>query len=1066
MKRVQIIKKLCSAAMVLLCIICTLTSTAAQDDIPQTASVEHDTVRVGYYPVANYQEKSEDGTYSGFSYDYYIQIQKYTRWNYEFVEASYADCLKMLINGEIDVMSGIGRTESREEQMFFSDYSVSNSQNKLYVRSDNDQLFYESFDTFDGCRVAMMKGMLTDEVTNYAKVHNFQIDIVVYDTMKEMESALLGGEVDLVCASSITNTIDTKIVGRMDKQPLYYAVNNSREDIAQELNDALRKIVDNNPNFYTQMSEKYMISGANATATFTREEMEYINSGKDVYLIVNPDWAPVTWYDSATGEYKGIFIDVIDKIEEYSGLKFKLCTEDEFNALAVDDPDMINNVVAILADDNSWSAQQSVMMTNHVVDSSVVMVTRKGSNASEADITIALPSRFYIGYVMRNELKNKKVIYYDTVKDCLDAVNSGEADATYVNELVSTYYLSTMEYSELYATANSGYYENLAFAVNKDSDAPLLSIFDKSLLCIGTNELEQIIIQNSIAEERFSFRGLFYSNPKLVITLIVVTILVLCGVFVAIYMIIARKKRIERELKKESDTSAARTEFFMMISHELRTPLNAIVGYLNIAAGELGKNNREAEYIRRSQNAAAQLTAISEDMLDYTRIASDSIDMKQELFDLKTVIGDVDQNISIKAAQKNQNYSIKINNILHEYVVGDKLRLIQIMQNLLGNGVKFTPDGGTITALISEKELDEHTIELTFTCTDTGKGMTEEFLDKICAPFNQSDRAYSRTHGGMGLGLFLTKYFVNAMNGTIAVESTVGKGSTFTVVIPLKKPDSEVVINNEINCSHVRTLIGSRSQEDSAQLKDFLKKLGIKCDIVTDPEKLVRRIQSRLGTEYAYSLCIIDEELIIENRAVVKEIAAVDEDIVIFATTDNSSSVDMLAADEGIRQVLYKPVFQSVLFDAVMNTFGEYEPEKDIYEQYDFTGIRAIVAEDNFINADILTRMLEDVHIDVTLCENGQLALDTFNNADDGTYQVIFMDIQMPVMNGYEAARNIRQSKREQGRTIPIIAVSANAFPDDIARSMESGMNEHISKPVNPRTLYEAIDKYCQPDSK
>lgn len=1020
-----------------------------------------ETVRVGYYVVANYQEVAEDGTYSGFSYDYFMQMQKYTRWNYEFVEASYSDCMKMLINGEIDIMAGIGKTEEREEQMIFSRYTVSTSQNRMYAKADNMNLFFESFDTFDGCTIAMMKGMRTDEVEQYCEQHDFQVNYRFYNSMSEMEQALTTGEVDMVCAASISMDSDTKIVARMDRQPLYLVTNKNKPEIAAELDEALRKITDNNPEFYTQMSEKYKVSGANATATFTREELEFINSGEEVYLILNKNWAPISWYDTAIGQYRGIVVDIAKKIESYSGLHITLCSEEEYKVLEAENPALMNNAMAVLADDNSWSVKQNVMMTNHILDTSVVAVSRTGkTSALKKDRTIALPERFYIGYVMREELKGLNVVYYDDIESCLKAVDNGDADLTYVNELVASYYLSMLRYTNLYATANTGFFENLAFSIYKDTDIPLLSIIDKSMLCIGTDVINQMVVANSIADERVTLEGLFYSHPQLVVFSVAFIVLLLSIGIAVIYTFFRRKKHVELELQREAETNNARTEFFMMISHELRTPLNAIVGYIDLVAQEHEKNGWELEYVKRSQKAAKQMIAIADDMLDYTKIASDTFELKEELFDLKDVIRVVDQNISLKAAQKNQAYRIIIDDLSHELLVGDSLRIAQILQNILSNGVKFTGEGGTVEAHISEENVDDRHIRFKFVCKDSGKGMTKEFTKRVCAPFNQSDKSYSRTHGGLGLGLYLAKYYVNAMDGTFDVESVLGESSTFTVTLVLTKPNSEQIIEHDVNCSHVRAIVAGKDENDNKRIKELLKRIHIKCDITVDAEKLLKRVRSRIGGEYEYSLCIVDESVVQSDWNIFEQLTELEHAPVIFTLAANTEMLDKMSMNNYIRHVLYKPIFQSVLFDAVMNTFGEYKMESIEAGKEDFTGLRAMIVEDNVVNADILTRVLAKANIDVTLCENGQEAVNTFNQAPEGTYGIIFMDIQMPVKNGYEATMEIRNSHKLQGSEIPIIAVSANAFPEDIEQSLKSGMNEHMSKPVNAQKVYQAIHKY------
>lgn len=232
----------------------------------------------------------------------------------------------------------------------------------------------------------------------------------------------------------------------------------------------------------------------------------------------------------------------------------------------------------------------------------------------------------------------------------------------------------------------------------------------------------------------------------------------------------------------------------------------------------------------------------------------------------------------------------------------------------------------------------------------------------------------------------------------------------------------------------------------------------MKCDTVTEKEKLVKRIQSRLGGEYEYSLCILDESVLEEE--LIERIKKLDGTLIIFGIAGDADFIHQMSKNSNLCQFLYKPIFQSVLFDAVMNIFGEYQVEEKDDIDYDFQGIHAMIVEDNLVNADILTRVLRRVRIETTICENGKVAVDLFEKEPEDTFQIIFMDIQMPVMDGYEATRRIRASVQEQGKTIPIIAVSANAFREDMEKSMQSGMNAHLSKPINAQRLYKEISNY------
>ena len=511
---------------------------------------------------------------------------------------------------------------------------------------------------------------------------------------------------------------------------------------------------------------------------------------------------------------------------------------------------------------------------------------------------------------------------------------------------------------------------------------------------------------------------------------------------------------------KTINQTKAQSEFFMMISHEIRTPLNAIAGYLNLDLEQHQKNGWDAEYLTRSNNAVSQLTSIADEMLDFTRITEGSVVLKEDLFHLKQMMERLHQITEIKAKEKQITYELKQENIRHEFLVGDGLRIELVIQHLLDNALKFTNNGGSVKACIREEELENHEIRLVFECADTGKGMTEEFCKQICAPFNQSDESYSRTHGGLGIGLYLSRYFINAMNGTFHVDSKLGVGSKFCISMMVKQPDSEQIMKHQVHYEQVRALLIGADEDCSGKLKDLLKRLKIRSDVIADTDKACRRMESRMGGDYAYSLCILDEAVFQDHPDIMTRILAIDESIKIFICT-NLENPESISEQVGqAHKVLYKPVFQSMLFDAVMNTFGEYQHDTEEEQIEEYPDLHAMVVDDNAVNADILTKILAKMKVRTSVFENGKLAMEAYESAPQNTYQIIFMDIQMPIMNGYEATEEIRRSQKEGSKDIPIIAVSANAFQADVEKSIASGMNEHLSKPVNLKKIHAVIKKY------
>lgn len=1160
--------------------------------ITHASETERKTVRVGYYPVSDYQDVEADGTYSGFSYDYYIQIQKYTRWNYEFVEAGYADCMKMLAAGEIDVMSGLTASPERESLYLFSDYSNSSSQLRLYAKADNENLFYESYDTFDQSKVGVISGVRTDELQQYCEDHDFSIELVTYNSYAEMEAALADEAIDMACGASLSEKYDTKIVARLKKQPLYYAVTKSKPDIAAELDDALQKIVDNNPEFYTQMSEKYKINGSNATATFTREEEAYIKSGKQIYLIVNNNWAPVSWLDEKTGEYRGIALDVAREIEKYSGLSIIPMQALEFDQMTKENPDTMGDALVLTADDTGWANSMNLMMTNHVIDSTIVMVSQTGKTVdmSKEDVRIALPKNYYVSYLMKDSLSNKNVQYYDTIKECLDAVNKGNADATFQNSVIARYYLSMLRYTNLYIYAESGYSENLAYGVYIDSDTPLLSILDKSLLCIGTAKIGDITVQYAHAEEAFSLEGFYYSNPILVVSII----LVFCGLVGLLILfrmkavnaekrakqekILARfmgyvcaanedvlevnlmnstaqsyqldehgqvqihefpytriqrdknsgqiypedydrlaenfkaesiddmldrtggekyfecraknkdgeyhwysyslqaipkdrdhpknfilfKRNIDAAKKEEEkgrriledaletakDASEAKGNFLSRVSHEIRTPLNAIIGYLSIARQPDSDPGKVEHCLENSEIASRHLLSILNDVLDMSSIESGKITLVKEPFDLKELLQTLKTVYSQQALTKKIDFSLDTTKLQQEWVVGDRVRVNQILFNLVSNAMKFTGENGQVRIKATEMESSSAKCRIKFEVSDTGIGMSEEYMKRMFKPFEQENAKNAQKYGGTGLGLSIAWNLVAMMGGSIEASSKQGVGTTFTVLLNLEKSEKQNLNESpQKKPARLRVLLIADDKAESDSVKQALKQAGMKCDAVEDGAKAVQKILSRKQTDYRYQLVLAvasDGDEFVRN--VTSEIhATADPDIPIVVMT---------------RESVAEPCDLSGFFAEVQRLFPQSgEADGATESKRDFSGLHILLAEDNEMNLEIAVEVLRRSGLVVDTAANGEEAFHKFTTSEPGTYQAILMDIQMPIMDGYEATRQIRASEHPQAKSIPIIATTANAFSEDVSAALACGMNSHISKPIDYKKLYQALDK-------
>ena len=520
-------------------------------------------------------------------------------------------------------------------------------------------------------------------------------------------------------------------------------------------------------------------------------------------------------------------------------------------------------------------------------------------------------------------------------------------------------------------------------------------------------------------------------------------------------------------LENAKEASMAKGSFLSNMSHEIRTPLNAIIGYLSIAQDEDASPEKIRHCIENSEIASRHLLQIIGDVLDMSAIESGKLKIAHEDFDLKKEIMDVTTIFFQNAKAKGVNFETHIDELTVEWVVGDQLRLNQVLMNLLSNAVKFTPEDGHVYLDIAQKNEDERNIYIQFKVSDTGIGMSEEYMTRLFHPFEQENATTAKKYGGSGLGLSITNNLVSMMNGKISVKSRQNVGTTFTVTMHFEKSDHNPEHHaSGTDYSHVRALVVDDQEAEGTYVKRMLKRCGVKSDTVTSGMEAIHKLKTRMGSDYAYDMCILDWNMPEMNGIqVAKKIRELygTELPVIIATAYDVTELEDEAKSVGVNKVVTKPLFQSTLFDLLVSHFGKYEPAAsgaDAVKKIDMSGIRIILAEDNAMNMDIAVTILEKAGIQVDQAVDGKVASDLFLNAPAGTYDLILMDVQMPVMDGYEATRIIRESTHQEAESIPIIAMTANAFAEDVAEALAKGMNAHISKPVNYDKLFQVLQKF------
>ena len=530
-----------------------------------------------------------------------------------------------------------------------------------------------------------------------------------------------------------------------------------------------------------------------------------------------------------------------------------------------------------------------------------------------------------------------------------------------------------------------------------------------------------------------------------------------------------QRQALTDALETAKDASVAKGFFLSNMSHEIRTPLNAIIGYLSIARDEGASEQKIQHCLENCEIASKHLLQIINDVLDMSAIENGKLKIAHEDFDLKREIMDITTIFYQNSRAKGVEFETHIDDITAEWVKGDQLRLNQILMNLLSNAVKFTSEGGKITLDIRQLNEEENRIYVQFTVSDTGIGMSEEYMTRLFNPFEQETASTARKYGGSGLGLSITRNLVNMMNGSIEAKSRQNVGSTFTVTLYFDKSDKQEVPQVSVkDYSHVHILVVDDQPNEGSYVKRMLKRCGVKCDTVSSGAEALHRLEGRMGSDFAYDMCILDWNMPEMNgMEVAKKIRELfgKELPVIIATAYDVTELEDEAKEVGVNRVVAKPLFQSTLFDLLVSSFGKYEPKEEHKKenaQMDLTGVRIILAEDNEMNMEIAVTVLEKAGIQVDQAVNGEEAYELFVHAPEHTYDLILMDVQMPVMDGYEATKKIRSSGHPGAATIPIIAMTANAFAEDVAEALSKGMNAHIAKPVNNDKLFKILKQFSR----
>lgn len=890
----------------------------------QAAEDESRLLRVAFPEATGINEVYDDGTYGGCVYDWLKEIAKYTGWEYEFItEGTTSQQLKGLIDCEYDLMGGMYYRPELTKLYNYPKYIMGSNYSLLIYRQGEQDIKSYDYTTLNGKRIGVLKRATSkiERLQEYLTFNNISCELVYFEKTEDYINCLETGEADILLGTDVYMQEHYNVAAMIPADPYYIVTAIDEPELCQQLSEAMEAIYEANPNFATELYNKYFPNAYINSILFTPEEQAFLAQSSSLRVAVLEDRYPLLYEQEGT--VKGIVPETLKLISDRTGLQFEYVYASSSQELL----DLISNkqadLIGCFLDSDRTAEAWGLACTADFVTLDSVILRNKNALGDKENKVMAVPK----GRAMKTDRASDVIRYYDKYQSCLEAVNKGEADYTRMPASFIEDFYARDYYANLNLVADTNLREEISFALPTPINVPLYSILNKAINNFSEEESRSILTQNTLTlpKSNVTLKTLFYSNPIMVIGISIGSILFIAIVIILLGLYRMRTKIMQMKLEKAEETSKAKSDFLSRMSHEIRTPMNAIIGLTNLTrmSGEATPN--VDSNLAKIDSSAQFLLSLLNDVLDMSKLESDMMKIEAAPFDLGQLAAELDNMFRTQATERGLHLDIscQLEKTLYS---GDKMRLQQVLTNLLSNACKFTDAPGAVRLLIETVEANDQKALLHFSVKDDGIGIREEDRERIFDSFEQARNSNLRAPG-TGLGLAISSKMVSLMGGRLEVKSTWGAGSDFYFTIEL-------------------------------------------------------------------------------------------------------------------------PLYDGVLPEAPAKTTGT-----------SLAGLHILLAEDNDLNAEIVVELLEMKAITVDRAADGQQAVDLFAASAEGAYNVILMDVNMPIKDGLTAAREIRALNRRDASTVPILAMTANTFQEDRDQAAASGMTGFLPKPFDVEQLYKALEQ-------
>ena len=1066
------------SACVMLSLLLLLSAVLPVKAAAETASAK--VVRVGSFE-DTFNYVNEKGARKGYGYELLETLSGYTGWQFEYVTCDWSDCFEKLKNGEIDIIGGISYTEDRTQEMLFSDEPMGVEKYYLYADLSRADISASDFKTLNGKKIGVLMGTEPEVMlAEWEEKYGLKTEHVNISNNEDVKQKLANHEID--CFVSLEESFwaerGISTITRVGESGIYYAINKNRPDIKEELDDAMRALDEAVPFYTADLYKRYF--SMDYTPILTGEEKAWLRKHGAIRMGFLASDSGVSTFDPATGEFTGVITDYIQFAADCLGnqeLEFQLVGYDskeaELDALKSGEIDMIFH-----CDQNPNLAEEyHFACTNTTWTSNLMAVTNK-QHFNENNVNrIAVP---------QNKLSLKKYLafYYpqweivdcDTQEDAARLVKDGQADC------FVTGISSENKYSKKYSFYSVPLVNPVrsCFAVNSGNRS-LLSILNKTIKAMPVNMLAGALAMYKSSARKVTLSDFIKDNFFKVMLISSIAVAV---VLLTILMLLQKARKAEAAARKAaSDTqelnaklqvavekaesaNRAKSTFLSNMSHDIRTPMNAIIGFTTLALSNIDDTDRVKDYLGKTLASSNHLLSLINDVLDMSRIESGKIHLEEVEVNLSDVLHDLKTIVSGQIYAKQLELYMDAMDVTDEDVYCDKTRLNQILLNLLSNAIKFTPAGGTVSVRVRQLAGKVRGCgQYEFRIKDNGIGMSQEFAQKIFEPFERERTSTVSGIQGTGLGMAITKNIVDMMGGTIEVQTAQGKGTEFTVCVPMRAQTEQRPVEKITELEGLKALVVDDDFNTCDSVTKMLVKVGMRAEWTLSGKEAVLRARQSIEMSDAYHAYIIDWRLPDMNGIeVTRQIRSLHDDTpIIILTAYDWSDIEVEAKAAGVTAFCAKPMFMSDLRETLMSALGQKPadavqrllPEKNA----DFKGKHILLVEDNELNREIAQEILREYGFLVDSAENGAVAVEKVSTAAPGSYDLVLMDVQMPIMDGYTATRKIRALDDPARAKLPILAMTANAFDEDRRNALESGMNGFLSKPIVIDDLVQELRK-------